>query len=220
MAKRRGTKKNTGPTMDELNALAAEMNEIMGLDPEIDAEADGLDEAGLIEAIKDEAFDEEDACQIYTTDEFSKKAWTTLTALGIEAVEPPDEGGEEEAGAEGGADDGATEEKEEKKEKPAAKAKPKAKAKAKPKAKPKEKEKAKPKEKPAPRYTRMDSCVDALKDKKVKTISDAIKTADDFYVEEGGTGNEKESRWAMNNTIKVLVAWEAIEVDGDKFTIL
>lgn len=221
MAKRRGTKKAAAPatpTMDDLNALAEEMNAIMGLDPEIDAAADELDEAGLIEVIKEEAYDEDGACQIFTTDEFSEQSWATFKDLGIDAVEPPDgEPAEEEA-----EEEEAPEEEEEAPEPPKKKAAGKKKAApkkaAEPKAAPAEKKKAAPKKAAAKRYTRIDAAVEVLSSN-VKDLDKLAEKANDLYAASGGKDNLNEAKWSINLAAAILTGLKLAEVKDNKITI-
>lgn len=202
MAKRNAKK---GPNMKQLKALAAEMNEVMELDPVLDPDADELDEDGLIEAIKDEAYDPNNGeCVIYTTDEFSKAALKTLAALDIEPVEPPDGGDDDPVKDDEDPDKGKTGKTA---KKPAGKTKPPT---------------SKPKPPPKPKFTRIDAVVKAIhkNKKKLKPLEDLAASADDIYVNEGGASNEKETRWALNHTIKVLVAWDAVEVEDGKLQVL
>lgn len=222
MAKRRAKKASAPatPTMEELNALAAEMNDIMGLDPEIDAVADELDEAGLIEVIKEEAYDEDEACQIFTTDQFSEEAWETFKALGIEAVEPPAEDGAEPEEEEEEAPEEAPEEEEEApepKKKPAAK---KAAAKKTPAKKPApaEKKAAAPKKAAAKRYTRIDAAVEVLSSN-VKDLDKLAEKANDLYAASGGKDNLNEAKWSINLATAILTGLKLAEVKDNKITI-
>ncbi len=52
------------------------------------------------------------------------------------------------------------------------------------------------------------------------TVEDWVKRADELYVKEGGKPNLKESRYAVNVTVKVLETYGLIEVTGDKVSKL
>ena len=56
--------------------------------------------------------------------------------------------------------------------------------------------------------------------KNVLTIEDWVKRTDELYVKEGGKPNLKESRYAVNVNVKVLEAYGLIEVKGDKVSKL
>ena len=52
------------------------------------------------------------------------------------------------------------------------------------------------------------------------TTEDWVKRTDELYVTEGGKSNLKESRYAVNVTIKVLEEYGLIEVKGDQVSKL
>jgi len=87
-------------------------------------------------------------------------------------------------------------------------------------------EKSKVKAKPTPRstgvrVTRIGAAALVIKRaKNALTIEDWVKRTDELYVKEGGKPNLKESRYAVNVTVKVLEAYGLIEVTGDKVSKL
>lgn len=90
MAPKGNQKKAKGPTLEELQALADEMNEVMGLDPAIEYD-DETDIEDLKIEILNNCFDEDDNCEIYTTDEFSEESWDTFKKLNVDPVDPDSE---------------------------------------------------------------------------------------------------------------------------------
>lgn len=213
-------------TLAALKALAEEMNEVMGLDPEIDVdEYDDLDE--LQDRVVDETLDENDECQIYESDfidgktadkageaKFSKKAWAVLSALEVEPVEEEDE-----------PEPGKPPKKkaETKKETPAKKPKSKPKKKETPakkettdkadEAKKETTDKAdETKKEKKVRYTRFDSFAAALKSG-IKNVEKITEKANALYVKQGGKDNVKESKWAVNVSIQILVKLEIATVE-------
>jgi len=64
-----------------------------------------------------------------------------------------------------------------------------------------------------PKYTRLMSVVDVLKKSRKAAITreELIKKADQKYSSEGGSSNEKESRWATNVALQVLTAYGAVQ---------
>jgi len=87
MAPKGNQKKAKGPTLEDLQALAEEMNEAMGLDPAIEFD-DETDIEDLKIEILNNCYDDDDNCEIYTTDEFTDEAWATFKKLGVEAADP------------------------------------------------------------------------------------------------------------------------------------
>ncbi len=55
-----------------------------------------------------------------------------------------------------------------------------------------------------PRYSRVDSVCDVLKNGKIKTFDALVEAADDLYAENGGKSNIKESRFAANYAVAAL----------------
>lgn len=91
MAQKSNPKKAKGPSIEELQALADEMNEVMGLDPAIEYDEDTDPEDLKIEILNN-CFDDDDNCEIYTTDEFSDESWATFKKLSVDPVDPDDAG--------------------------------------------------------------------------------------------------------------------------------
>lgn len=91
---KRGNSKPKGPSFDELLDLAAEMNEVMGLDPQIDVSEEANQEDLAVEIVNN-CYDDEDNCEIYTTDDFSDEALATFKKLGVTPVDPDEEPEEE-----------------------------------------------------------------------------------------------------------------------------
>src|SRR5690606_38853115 len=81
-------------------------------------------------------------------------------------------------------------------------------------------EKSKVKAKPTPPstgvgVTRVGAATLVIKRaKNAMTVEDWVKRTDELYVKEGGKPNLKESRYAVNVTVKVLEAYGLIEVKG------
>lgn len=197
-------------TLAILKTLAGEMNEVMGLEPEIE-EYDDKDE--LEARIIDETKDENGECQIYESDyadgkttdkegepKFSKKSWAVLAALGIEPVQEGDPGKPLPA------------EKETPKETPKKKAPPKKKSAPAKKEKPDKKAPAKPPADKKPKYTRFDSFAAAVKTG-VKNIEKLTEKSNDLYAKQGGKDNIKEAKTVANMAIKVLVAMNMASVE-------
>jgi hypothetical protein len=87
-------------------------------------------------------------------------------------------------------------------------------------------EKSKVKAKPTPRstgvgVTRIGAAALVVKRaKNPMTVEDWVKRTDELYVKEGGKSNLRESRYAVNVAVKVLEVYGLIEVEGDKVSKL
>ena len=90
MAPKGNQKRAKGPTLEDLQALAEEMNEVMGLDPAIEFD-DETDIEDLKIEILNNCYDDDDNCEIYTTDEFSDESWATLKKLSVDPADPEQE---------------------------------------------------------------------------------------------------------------------------------
>lgn len=191
-----------------LSALADEMNEVMGLDPAIDPD-EYEDEESLQDKIVDETLDENDECQIYRSDfiggktkdkegeaKFSKKAWSMLEALEVEPVEEESDNPPEPPTKK-------TPVKKDKKRTPSKKAETKKETPAK---------KDEPKKEKKLRYTRFDSFAGAVKSG-IKNVDKLTEKANALYVKQGGKDNIKESKWAVNVSIQILVKLEIATVE-------
>lgn len=64
-----------------------------------------------------------------------------------------------------------------------------------------------------PRYNRISSVVAVLKNRKKITTEELIIAADKDYIANGGSGNPKESQYAVNKVLATLVAWGAVKMD-------
>lgn len=197
-------------TLAKLKELAEEMNTVMGLDPEIDVD-EYTDKDELQDRVVDETKDENDECQIYRSDylagktedkegeaKFSKIAWSLLEALDVEPIE-------EESGPESEQKDPP-----QKKTPPAKKNAP-----VKKKEELKKKTPAKkgePKKEKKVRYTRFDSFAAAVKSG-VKNVEKLTEKANDLYVKQGGKDNIKESKWAVNVSIQILIKLEIAAIE-------
>lgn len=198
-------------TLAKLKELAEEMNTVMGLDPEIDVD-EYDDKKSLQDRIVEETKDENDECQIYESDymagkkedkdgepKFSKNAWAMLSALDVEPVEeepePPSEPEKKtppKKKAPAKKDKSETPDKDKKTKAPAKKDEPK-------------------KEKKV-RYTRFDSFAAAVKSG-IKNVEKLTEKANDLYVKQGGKDNIKESKWAVNVGIQILIKLEIATIE-------
>lgn len=64
-----------------------------------------------------------------------------------------------------------------------------------------------------PRYNRISSVVAVLKNRKKITTEELIVAADKDYIANGGSGNPKESQYAVNKVLATLTAWGAVKMD-------
>ena len=87
--------------------------------------------------------------------------------------------------------------------------------------KPAEESKVKTKSTARSKITRIGAAALVIKRaKNFMTIEDWVKRTDELYVKEGGKPNLRESRYAVNVAVKVLEAYGLIEVKGDKVSKL
>jgi len=243
------------PTREALENLYKEMEEVFQPDVPFKKISKKTTDADLIELIKKEAVDEDGNSTIYTTDMeedpenpdkviFSEEAEDTIKLLGIEIVEPEEEGGEEKA-------EPAKEEAPAKEEKKAAKndAKPAKNAKKEEAKAPVKEEKGKaaksapaakedkkaakeaPKgkakaDKPATgnSYTRSIALVDALKDTLTNgpaTKKEICDLSDELYVEQGGKSGAFVAEVMFRYTVPALIALGIVEKgDGGTFKLV
>lgn len=204
---------------EDLIKAAKELNYVLGLDPQIKT-GKKVTEKELSEQIL------EAAELILPEDDISEETMRVIKLLKGESVEEEDEDEEEvDTESEPEEDDDEVEEEEvedeeeeeedeeDEEEKPAPKLTKKAEKPA---------EKSKVKAKPTPPstgvgVTRIGAAALVIKRaKNVLTIEDWVKRTDELYVKEGGKSNPRESRYAVNVTVKVLEAYGLIEVKGDK----
>ena len=64
-----------------------------------------------------------------------------------------------------------------------------------------------------PRYNRISSVVAVLKNRKRITVEELIIAADKDYIANDGSGNPKESQYAVNKVLATLIAWGTIKMD-------
>jgi len=64
-----------------------------------------------------------------------------------------------------------------------------------------------------PRYNRISSVVSVLKTRKKITVEELIIAADKDYIANNGSGNPKESQYAVNKVLATLTAWGAVKMD-------
>lgn len=206
---------------EDMIKAAKELNYVLGLDPQIKT-GKKVTEKELSEQIL------EAAELILPEDDISEETMRVIKLLQGESVEEEDEEGvdtesepeedDDEVEEEEVEDEEEEEEDEEdEEEKPAPKLTKKAEKPA---------EKSKVKAKPTPPstgvgVTRIGAAALVIKRaKNVLTIEDWVKRTDELYVKEGGKSNPRESRYAVNVTVKVLEAYGLIEVKGDKVSKL
>jgi len=219
---------------EDLIKVAKELNDVLGLDPQIKTgkkvtdkelteqileaadlilpEDDISDETmQVIKILKGEIVEEQDEEEV--NDEFEvEEGEDELEEEDEEEVEEEEVEDEEEEEEEEEEDEEGDEE-----EKPAPKLAKKAEKPA---------EKSKVKAKPTPPstgvgVTRIGAAALVIKRaKNVLTIEDWVKRTDELYVKEGGKPNLKESRYAVNVAVKVLETYGLIEVTGDKVSKL
>lgn len=206
---------------EDMIKAAKELNYVLGLDPQIKT-GKKVTEKELSEQIL------EAAELILPEDDISEETMRVIKLLKGESAEEEDEKEvdtesepeevEDEVEEEEVEDEEEEEEDEEdEEEKPAPKLTKKAEKPA---------EKSKVKAKPTPPstgvgVTRIGAAALVIKRaKNVLTIEDWVKRTDELYVKEGGKSNPRESRYAVNVTVKVLEAYGLIEVKGDKVSKL
>ncbi len=218
---------------EDLIKAAKELNDVLGLDPQIKT-GKKVTEKELSEQIL------EAAELILPEDNISEETTRVIKLLKGESVEEEDEDeeevdtesepeedddeveeeeveDEEEEEDEEELEDDEEDEEEDEEEKPAPKLAEKAEKPA---------EKSKVKAKPTPPstgvgVTRIGAAALVIKRaKNPMTVEDWVKRTDELYVKEGGKSNLKESRYAVNVTVKVLEAYGLIEVKGDKVSKL
>ena len=188
--KKPAAKKKPSYSLEDIQGLAIEINEQLGMDPEIDSELDDVEE--LIESIKACAVNENGESEIYTTDEFSKEAFILMEKIGVEVVDPPEENGDEELEPE--------DEPEAKPEKKSA---------------PKKKKKKAP---PVKRYTRASAFAEALKEGETN-INNLAERANELYVKNGGKDNLKESKWLNSQAISTLGELGLVTIESGELTL-
>lgn len=214
--------------MKDLKALAVEMNDVMGLDPEIDP--DDYDRDELEQAILDNTVDEKGNVQILTSDyndgetdaedgesKFSDDAWDLLTEkLGVEPSEEVGEGEEPEPESEPEKKKPVKKADKPEKKKPVKKSE---KSSDKPVKKPTTKKSDKPASAPKAKFTRFDGVTKAIQSG-VKNIEKLTAKADELYVKHGGKSNMNEAKWSMGITLRILRNLELAKVADGKLTIL
>lgn len=182
---------------EDLIKAAKELNDVLGLDPQIKTGKKVIDKE-LIDQLL------EAADLILPEDDISDETIKVIEILKGEAVEEEDDEEVEEEEIEEQDKEEVNDELEE--EKPA--------------------EKPKVKAKPTPPstgvgVTRIGAAALVIKRAKdVLAIEDWVERTDELYVKEGGKPNLKESRYAVNVAVKVLETYGLIEVKGDKVSKL
>lgn len=193
--------------LDKLKALAGELNQLMGLEPAIDAT---LPEENLAAAIKKEGKLLEAADENPTEGKpLTEDAIATLTELGIAVPWATDEGGSDvaikkKAGGKKKAAKAAA-----KKKAPAKKAAPK-------KAAPVAAKKAVADN--VPRYTRTSAFAEALRSG-VKDVGKLAEKADTLYSKRSGKASDiVGAKFANDRSMAILIALELITVEKGKVT--
>ena len=191
----------------DLNALATEMNDTLGMDPAIDF-AKKVKDTDLKAVLIREASHEEDG--VLPEDKLSEESWATLVTLGVPVAVARAEGTPEpEADPEPEAEEDP---------KPAAEKKTAAKKTA---AKPAaEKKPATKKADAKPRYTRATAFADAAKSGKIKDLDKLAEKANELYIDSGGKDNIKEAKWMQTHAVAVLTALGFATVADGKITIV
>lgn len=208
-------------TEERIKNAAQELNEVLGLEPEIDLEQD-------LKELKEELLVAADLVE--PDDELSNDTMEVVEALqksgGVEEEEATaheyDEEPDEEEEIEEPLDD--EEEEEAPPEPPQPQKQPDHATKVvelKAKEKPKEKPKAKPLTSSPSEITRLHAAGLAIKEEqgKGKTVPELIEKADQIYVKAGGGPNLKESGEAVRKALQALVAFGAVRIKEEKGTI-
>jgi hypothetical protein len=234
MAKAKVEEAPAVPTRAELEALATEMNEVMGLEPKIKFNRKTTDEA-LIAAIMENASDPDTGeTAIYESDFeedeedpekiiFTQDADATMEMLGIEvgSDEPAEEAVPEvkktakELKAEAlAAEKTAAAAKETPKAGRGAKAAPAAKET--PKAAPAKEKPAKAAKETKEKFTRYMSVAAVLKEGKALSEADLAAKSDDLYAKKGGNSGIAQAERIVDRAMQLLTALDVLEIKGGK----
>jgi hypothetical protein len=205
-------------TKKEVVSAAKELNKVLGLDPQIDTKQD-------LETLKNLVM--QAAELIEPEDEISKKTMALIDALREEAAtseseeeeadideeeegdDEPEEEGDDEPEEEADIDEEEEADIDEEYVEEAKEVKEKKKSDVK-------KPTKNPKDAPPAtesKITRIAAAALVIKDKKGISIQEWVEQADEMYAKEGGKSNIKESKYAVNVTIKVLEAYGIIQVE-------
>jgi hypothetical protein len=194
-------------TKKDVVLVAKELNKVLGLDPQIDTKQD-------LETLKDLVLQAADL--IEPEDEISEKTMALIDELREEVAVSESDEDEEEADIEEEEEEDDDEEEEEEYVEEAKEVKENKKSDVK---KPTKNPKATP---PATesKITRIAAATLVIKDKKGISIQEWVEQADEMYAKEGGKSNIKESKYAVNVTIKVLEAYGIIQVEENNVKVI
>ena len=203
-------------TVENLVALAGEMNDVMNLAPPIEViEDDAFDDIKAV--ILENCYDGKE-CQVYATDKFSDAAWMTLKEIG---VIPVDEDGKP---VEVKKEEKPVKESKESKE-PKKKAEKPSKTEKKEKAEKKTAEKAEkpastPKKEKSAKYTRVMAICETIKSECIAgcTINDLLKLSDENYAKKVENATPSHSN-AHRYIADALVLFGIVKIVDGKFKL-